>query len=332
MSEPKIDSAVDEKPKVEQAAVKETVDGLDKTSKRPREEAQDKEEEETIGKSELSNDDDEKKNKKEEDDEEESSHKKTKTDDTKTVDKQSSEDAGRVDDEERKDKFVFGAASNFGTGFGVAKGDTQNEKSTNTKSSSASDATTKKPFAFGSGLSFGSGFNILKSKNDNDSEDAKKVADDKEEVNSESEQRTKASEEPRDAAKPLKLQKQDIKSGEESEECIYQVNAKLYQLSKIEEGWKERGVGVIKVNKSKKDEEKTRIVMRSRGILKVILNIQLVKGFTVQKGFTGSLQSEKFIRLLALDDNGDPAQYAIKTGKKETTDELYNTIVKSVPK
>ena len=72
--------------------------------------------------------------------------------------------------------------------------------------------------------------------------------------------------------------------------------------------------------------------MRSRGILKVILNIQLVKGFTVQKGFTGSLQSEKFIRLLAVDDNGDPAQYAIKTGKKETTDELYNIIVKSVPK
>ncbi|CAI4065562.1 hypothetical protein SUVZ_09G1010 [Saccharomyces uvarum] len=329
MSESKIDSVVNEKPKAEQAAVEETIDELDKTPKRPREEAQDEEKEETSGKSEQSNDDDEKKT---QDEEEASSHKKTKTDDTKTVDKQSSKDAGKVEDEERKDKFVFGAASNFGTGFGVSKGDTKNEKPTNAKSSSASDATTKKPFAFGSGLSFGSGFNILKSKNDNDTEDGKKVADDKEKVNSESEQRAKASEEPQDAAKPLKLQKQDIKSGEESEECIYQVNAKLYQLSKIEEGWKERGVGVIKVNKSKKDDEKTRIVMRSRGILKVILNIQLVKGFTVQKGFTGSLQSEKFIRLLALDDNGDPAQYAIKTGKKETTDELYNTIAKSVPK
>ncbi|CAI4401176.1 CIC_collapsed_G0027630.mRNA.1.CDS.1 [Saccharomyces cerevisiae] len=165
------------------------------------------------------------------------------------------------------------------------------------------------------------------------SESEKKATDaDKDKVHSGSEQLANASEDTKDKPKPLKLQKQEVKSGEESEECIYQVNAKLYQLSNIKEGWKERGVGIIKINKSKDDVEKTRIVMRSRGILKVILNIQLVKGFTVQKGFTGSLQSEKFIRLLAVDDNGDPAQYAIKTGKKETTDELYNIIVKSVPK
>ncbi|EJS43281.1 yrb2p [Saccharomyces arboricola H-6] len=320
MSESKIGRTANEKSEAEHAAVKESINELDKTPKRPREEDGDTQGEETSEKSESPKDIDEKEEGNEETKEQESSQKKMKNNNAKPT------ETGKVADDKSKEKFVFGASSAFGTGFGVVKKDTEDEKQTTSPESlSASDKTTKKPFAFGSGLSFGSGFNILKNKNDGNTEDEKKV-------NSGSESLAKASEEPKDTPKPLKLQKQEIKSGEESEECIYQVNAKLYQLSKIEEGWKERGVGVIKVNKSKEDTEKTRIVMRSRGILKVILNIQLVKGFAVQKGFTGSLQSEKFIRLLAVDDNGDPAQYAIKTGKKETTDELYNIIVKSVPK
>ncbi|CAI4064649.1 hypothetical protein SKDZ_09G1030 [Saccharomyces kudriavzevii ZP591] len=327
MSDSKIGNAANKKHEVEQAAAENPIGGLDKTPKRPREEGENKQEEEAGDRSEPLNDDDRDK-RGEEKKEQESSHKKAKTDDGNAA------DTGKVEDDKKKDKFVFGAASKFGSGFGVAQKDTKDEKTTriSTASLSASENTAKKPFAFGSGLSFGSGFSILKNKTDDNADDEKKVIDDRDKFSSGPEPLEKASEEPKDTPKPLKLQKQEIRSGEESEECIYQVNAKLYQLSKIEEGWKERGVGVIKINKSKQDNEKTRIVMRSRGILKVILNIQLVKGFTVQKGFTGSLQSEKFIRLLGVDNNGDPAQYAIKTGKKETTDELYNTIVKSVPK
>lgn len=327
MSETNGGNVANENSEVKQTAVESPIDKLDRTPKRPRENDQDKQREETSDKLESSNDNyGEKKEEGKKD--QESSHKKIKVDEGKAV------DTGSVEDDKKKDKFVFGAASKFGTGFGVAKKDTKDEEeaTTSTESLPASNNKTKKPFAFGSGLSFGSGFSILKNKTENNSETEKKATDDKDKVHSGSEQLANASEEPNDKPKPLKLQKQEVKSGEESEECIYQINAKLYQLSNIKEGWKERGVGVIKVNKSKDDDEKTRIVMRSRGILKVILNIQLVKGFTVQKGFTGSLQSEKFIRLLAVDDNGDPAQYAIKTGKKETTDELYNIIVKSVPK
>ena len=327
MSETNGGDAARENSEVKQTAVENPIDKLDGTPKRPREKDQDEQAEETSDKSEAPNKNDEEK-KEEGKKDQEPSHKRIKVDDGKTV------ESGSVEDDKKEDKFVFGAASKFGTGFGVAKKDTKDgDATTSTESLPASDSKTKKPFAFGSGLSFGSGFNILKNKTENNSESEKKATDvDKDKVHSGSEQLANASEDTKDKPKPLKLQKQEVKSGEESEECISQVNAKLYQLSNIKEGWKERGVGIIKINKSKDDVEKTRIVMRSRGILKVILNIQLVKGFTVQKGFTGSLQSEKFIRLLAVDDNGDPAQYAIKTGKKETTDELYNIIVKSVPK
>ncbi|CAI4039698.1 hypothetical protein SMKI_09G1060 [Saccharomyces mikatae IFO 1815] len=327
MSETNNSNATKEKSEVEQAAVECPIGELDKSAKRPRENNQDKQGKEISDKSETTNDDNHEKRDKEAKKDHELPHKKVKTNDG------SAAGTAAVECDKKKDKFVFGAASKFGTGFGIAKKDMKDgELANSVKSSSASDSKTEKSFAFGSGLSFGSGFKILKNKADNNSGDENKAPNDEEKVGDGSETLARASEEPNDNPKPLKLQKQEIRSGEESEECIYQVNAKLYQLSKIEEGWKERGVGVIKVNKSKEDKEKTRIVMRCRGILKVILNIQLVKGFTVQKGFTGSLQSEKFIRLLAVDDNGDPAQYAIKTGKKETTDELYNIIVKSVPK
>lgn len=128
----------------------------------------------------------------------------------------------------------------------------------------------------------------------------------------------------------VKLTKQEIKSGEESEESVFQTNAKLYQLTDIKEGWKERGIGILHLNKDKLSE-KSRIIMRSRGLLKVILNLPLIKGFSIQKGFPGSLNGEKFVRILAVDENKQPVQYAIKTGKSETATELYDKVTELVP-
>ena len=66
--------------------------------------------------------------------------------------------------------------------------------------------------------------------------------------------------------------------------------------------------------------------MRSRGLLKVILNLPLVKGFSIKKGFPGSLNGEKFVRILAVDENKNPVQYALRTGKAEIADELYEKV------
>lgn len=227
------------------------------------------------------------------------------------------------DEDKKKPKFVFGATSAFKTGFGVAeKKDEKDEKKKDEKPA----------FTFGSGLSFGSGFNVLNT--EKKKEEEKKIEDDKSKLIPDSEL-AKEEHDTRDsnsATQPaIKLQKQDVKSGEESEECLYQVNAKLFQLVDIKSGWKERGVGAVKINRDK-ESSKTRVVMRSRGILKVILNLPLVKGFSVKKGFPGSLQSEKYVRIVALDENNEPTQYALRTGKEDTAEELYQKIIDSIPK
>lgn len=234
--------------------------------------------------------------------------------------KDSSDAKEKSTNQESKPKLVFGANSSFGSGFKVAG--SLPLKSEEAKKELSKETGTQKPSAFGSGLSFGSGFGILKK---SDKEDTKEKTPESGSDSKEKSGELSAS------SNVVKLQKQEIKSGEESEETIYQANAKLYQLADIEAGWKERGVGVIKVNKNI-STGKSRLVMRSRGMLKVILNLSLVKGFAVQKGFVGSMQGEKFIRMVTQDDNKAPIQTAVKTGNKEIAEELYDSIVKLIPK
>ncbi|QLL32333.1 hypothetical protein HG536_0C05020 [Torulaspora globosa] len=234
-----------------------------------------------------------------------------------------------------KPKHVFGSTTSFSAGFAAGKRSTI---STIDSGGSNKEKSTTKPSAFGSGLSFGGGFTMLKKSDEQASKATEKdetsgdlkeheqtpSSESKKEQSTETESGLSSSE-----SSVFKLQKQEVKSGEESEEVVYQVNAKLYQLSDLKHGWKERGVGFIRVNKNK-STGKARLVMRSRGILKVILNLPLVKGFKIQRGFPGSLQGEKFIRITAVDDNKAPLQYAVKTGKIETVQELYDNIVKLV--
>lgn len=233
-------------------------------------------------------------------------------------------------DTEDKPKHVFGSTTSFGAGFAAA-----NRPAISTGGSDK-EKPSAKTSAFGSGLSFGGGFTMLK-KSD---EQASKATDETREESKEQEQTPSSESKKEQTAETesglsssessgFKLQRQEVKSGEESEEVVYQVNAKLYQLSDLKHGWKERGVGFIRVNKNK-STGKARLVMRSRGILKVILNLPLVKGFKIQRGFPGSLQGEKFIRITAVDDNNAPLQYAVKTGKADTVQELYDNIVKLV--
>ncbi|AET39384.1 Yrb2p Ecym_4321 [Eremothecium cymbalariae DBVPG len=191
-----------------------------------------------------------------------------------------------------------------------------------------------KPFSFGSGLAFGSGFKVLKTDNKSSGTIFSKTARENSDTNELSSKQATAEVETgepvEDADGIVRLTKQVIESGEEAEDSVYQANAKLYQLCNMREGWKERGVGAIHVNKNR-ITAKARIVMRSRGLLKVILNLPLLKGFTVQKGFPGSLQSEKFIRILTIGEANEPVQYALKTAKGEIAEELFKMIEDLIP-
>lgn len=195
------------------------------------------------------------------------------------------------------------------------------------------DSKTLKSNIFGSGSTFGNAFQTainkksvfdeLKSNTENKSTEANQE-ENKEEGNE------------KDVYKQVHLEKQDVKSGEENEETIFQVKAKLYhmELSKMSEGWKERGFGIIKVNKfldPPSDSYTSRLVMRQNGNLKLILNLPIVNGFHTIKGMPSSLSANKFIRIQIL-ESGEPVQYAIKVGQAENSEKLFKTIQDQIPK
>ncbi|CAG8594977.1 4188_t:CDS:2 [Diversispora eburnea] len=106
-----------------------------------------------------------------------------------------------------------------------------------------------------------------------------------------------------------------ILTGEEDEITRYTVQAKLYCM---EEQWKERGVGFIKLNYSKNNEKSPRLVMCVDNILKVILNVTLFNRMYIER-------QEKFLRLFVYE--GDILVHlAIKA-----VDEFYNAIMDAIP-
>ncbi|CCE64916.1 hypothetical protein TPHA_0J00940 [Tetrapisispora phaffii CBS 4417] len=237
---------------------------------------------------------------------------------------------------ETKPKFVFGSTSIFGSGFALAKSDAAKKENKKTDEKiEEKQSPTLKPYSFGSGFSFGGGFNVLKNKET--SLESKQKDDDTTNSNEESSVKSEAIKDDSEAGASesksnfIKLEKQDLKSGEELETLLHQVNAKLYQLTDIDEGWKERGIGLLKINKNS-ENRKARLVMRSRVLLKVILNLPLMKEFKISKGFPGSLQTEKFVRIIAVNEEKIPVQYAFKLANADSADDLYSIMEKEMLK
>ncbi|CAG8803883.1 2855_t:CDS:2, partial [Racocetra persica] len=106
-------------------------------------------------------------------------------------------------------------------------------------------------------------------------------------------------------ARPL-LQEQEVFTGEEEEITRHTVRAKLYCMDR-ERQWKERGVGMLKLNYPKDCEKSPRLIMRADGVLRVILNIALFHGMSVERS------QEKFVRIVAFEGTSTaPVHFAIK--------------------
>lgn len=115
-----------------------------------------------------------------------------------------------------------------------------------------------------------------------------------------------------------------IQTGEEDETSIYNTNAKLFELdfSNIAEGWKERGLGPLHLNQSKQDKKQVRLVMRSNGLLRVILNYKIINKDQLLKGLEASLNPGKYLRLNSVNANGTPIQYMLKFASEAVRDTL----------
>ncbi|TKY89601.1 hypothetical protein EX895_001386 [Sporisorium graminicola] len=117
----------------------------------------------------------------------------------------------------------------------------------------------------------------------------------------------------------LEATETETKTGEEDEESIHSIRAKLYTMAP-DQSWKERGTGTLRVNvpKYSSDKRPARLVMRADGILRVILNVPLFKGMKCE------LQ-EKFIRIVALEDT-KPVHYAIKLSNPNNAAALMDVL------
>ncbi|KAG6769605.1 hypothetical protein POTOM_025255 [Populus tomentosa] len=80
----------------------------------------------------------------------------------------------------------------------------------------------------------------------------------------------------------VKLEEVPVTTGEEDEDAILDLKAKLYRFVKEGNQWKERGVGTVKLLKHK-DSAKVRLVFRQSKTLKICANHLVLPTINVQE-------------------------------------------------
>ncbi|XP_055039612.2 ran-binding protein 3a isoform X2 [Misgurnus anguillicaudatus] len=94
------------------------------------------------------------------------------------------------------------------------------------------------------------------------------------------------------------LERVEVKTGEESESNVLQMQCKLFVFEVVSQSWVERGCGVLRLNDMSSADDgmlQSRLVMRTQGSLRVILNTKIWPQMQVDKA------SEKSLRITAMD-------------------------------
>jgi len=92
----------------------------------------------------------------------------------------------------------------------------------------------------------------------------------------------------------------DVVTGEEEESNVLQANVKMYLFDSEKRNWTERGRGVLRLNDdpvSTPGHLKSRLVMRTVGSLRVVLNTKLWPNMVCEKA------NEKNVRISAMEEN-----------------------------
>ncbi|KAK3910575.1 Ran-binding protein 3, partial [Frankliniella fusca] len=111
-----------------------------------------------------------------------------------------------------------------------------------------------------------------------------------------------------------------VVTGEEDELNILQINCKLFAFDKVKSSWAERGRGNLRLNdkESGTGQKQSRIIMRTAGSFRVILNTKLWPGMVVEK------VSSKSVRLTAMDAiSGEVLVFLVMASPKDA-DFLFN--------
>ncbi|XP_062210913.1 ran-binding protein 1 homolog a-like [Phragmites australis] len=113
----------------------------------------------------------------------------------------------------------------------------------------------------------------------------------------------------------VKLEEVAVTTGEEDEDVLLDMKAKLYRFDKEGNQWKERGTGTVKLLKHK-ETRKVRLVMRQAKTLKICAN-HLVVATTKMQEHAGSDKSCVWHALDFADGELKEEMFAIRFGSVE---------------
>ncbi|XP_042299747.1 ran-binding protein 3, partial [Sceloporus undulatus] len=121
-------------------------------------------------------------------------------------------------------------------------------------------------------------------------------------------------------ARKCLLEKVEVITGEEAESNVLQIQCKLFVFDKISQSWVERGRGLLRLNDMASTDDGTlqsRLVMRTQGSLRLILNTKLWAQMQIDKA------SEKSIRITAMDTEDQGVKVFLISASSKDTGQLY---------
>ncbi|XP_064325308.1 ran-binding protein 3-like isoform X1 [Phalacrocorax carbo] len=121
-------------------------------------------------------------------------------------------------------------------------------------------------------------------------------------------------------ARKCLLAKVEVITGEEAESNVLQIQCKLFVFDKNSQSWVERGRGLLRLNDMASTDDGTlqsRLVMRTQGSLRLILNTKLWAQMQIDKA------SEKSIRITAMDTEDQGVKVFLISASSKDTGQLY---------
>ncbi|KAG0359083.1 hypothetical protein BG005_001391 [Podila minutissima] len=111
----------------------------------------------------------------------------------------------------------------------------------------------------------------------------------------------------------------DVHTGEEDELTMYVTKGKLFADADKSQTWKERGKGTFKINVGRKNTKSARLVMRTDGALRLILNIAVIPNMNV------IITGDKYIRFVGIEE-GKPVLFLLKVKDVTVANEVVHAI------
>nr|CAB3265427.1 ran-binding protein 3 [Phallusia mammillata] len=115
----------------------------------------------------------------------------------------------------------------------------------------------------------------------------------------------------------------EVVTGEEDEKNVLQMQCKLYQFEAVSQNWLERGVGILHLNDGNCSDDDlhfpSRLVMRTHGSLRLVLNTKIWAQMTVDKA------SKKSVRVSAQTGDGKIGVFLI-TAAINDAEQIYRAL------